>query len=201
MRIGIFGGTFDPVHDGHLLPVEAAAARFRLEHVLYVPARLSPHKEARPTDDRHRVAMLALALAGRPDRSIDLEELDREPPSYTVDTLRAIRARSPRDEVWLLMGTDILAGFDRWRDPQEILRLARVAAFWREPFVGGNVRIPEVAGLADRLSVFDAGSVRITATELRKALAEGRSVKGRVPDPVVEYITKQGLYKPGAPQS
>ena len=197
MRIGVFGGTFDPVHNGHVLPVEAAAMKFQLRRVFYVPARVSPLKEASPTDARHRVAMLALALAGRPDWSIDLQELDREPPSYTVDTLRAIQARHRGDELWLLMGTDILAGFARWKEPEEILRIARIAAFHREPFVGSGLRLPEVAGLADRLSVFDAGSVKISATDLRNDLAQGRSIGGRVPGPVAEYITKQGLYKPG----
>ncbi len=200
MRIGVFGGTFDPVHDGHLRPVEAAAMKFDLRRVLYVPARLSPHKNAAPTDARHRVAMLALALQGRPDWSIDLEELDREPPSYTVDTLRAIAARRPGDELWLLMGTDILAGFARWREPEAILGLARIASFEREPFAGTRVRVPEVPGLADRLSVFDAGSVRISATEVRDAVASGRSIAGMVPGPVAEYMTKHGLYEPGMPQ-
>lgn len=201
MRIGVFGGTFDPVHFGHLLPVEAAAMKFQLRRVFYVPARLSPHKgETRPTDARHRVAMLALALEGRPDWSIDLEELDREPPSWTIDTLRAVANRHPEDELWLLMGTDILAGFDRWREPEGILSLARIAAFEREPFDGKNVRIPEVPGLRDRLSVFDAGSVKISATEVRNALAAGRSIGGKVPGPVAEYMTKQGLYKPGMSQ-
>ena len=200
MRIGVFGGTFDPVHNGHLLPVEAAAMKFDLRRVIYVPARLSPHKDSTPTDGRHRVAMLALALQGRPDWSIDLEELDREPPSFSVDTLRAIAARSPNDELWLLMGTDVLAGFARWREPQEILRLARLAAFEREPYAGKAVHVPEVPGLADRLSVFDAGSVRIRATELRDALAAGRSIAGKVPGPVAEYMTKQGLYNTGMPQ-
>ncbi|MFY9551046.1 MAG: nicotinate (nicotinamide) nucleotide adenylyltransferase [Thermoanaerobaculia bacterium] len=200
MRIGVFGGTFDPVHNGHVLPVEAAAMKFQLRRVLYVPARLSPHKAAPPTDARHRVAMLALAIQGRPDWSIDLEELDREPPSYTIDTLRAIQARHPGDELWLLMGTEILADFARWREPEEILKIARVAAFEREPFAGAAVKIPEVPGLADRLSVFDAGSVRISATDLRKDLAAGKSLAGRVPGPVAEYVTKQGLYKPETPK-
>ena len=200
MRIGVFGGTFDPVHNGHILPVEAAAMKFLLRRVLYVPARLSPHKEEVPTDSRHRVAMVALALAGRPDWSIDLEELDREPPSYTVDTLRAIAARHPADELWLLMGTDTLAGFARWRDTPEILSLARVAAFLREPFVGEGLRVPDVPGLEDRLSVFDAGSVRISATAIRNDLAAGRGIAGKVPAPVAEYITKHGLYNPGMPQ-
>ena len=201
MRIGVFGGTFDPVHFGHVLPVEAAAMKFQLRRVFYVPARLSPHKgDTMPTDARHRVAMLALALEGRPDWSIDLEELDREPPSYTIDTLRAVAARHPDDELWLLMGTDILAGFDRWREPEAILSIARIAAFQREPFAGANVRVPSVPGLVDRLSVFDAGSVKISATEVRNALAAGRSIGGKVPGPVAEYMTKQGLYKPGMSQ-
>ena len=202
MRIGVFGGTFDPVHYGHLWPLEVAAAKFELRRVLFVPARISPHKElTHPTDARHRVAMLALALQGRSDWTIDLEELDREPPSYTVETLRAIRSRHPEDELWLLMGTDVLAGFSRWREPEEILRIARVAAFHREPYDGDRVVIPEVAGIRDRCVVFDAGSVRITATEIRNDLALGRPVGGRVPVPVAEYVTKQGLYRPGATQS
>jgi len=202
MRIGVFGGTFDPVHYGHLWPIEVAAAKFELRRVLFVPARISPHKElTHPTDARHRVAMLALALQGRSDWTIDLEELDREPPSYTVETLRAIRSRHPEDELWLLMGTDVLAGFSRWREPEEILRIARVAAFHREPYDGDRVVIPEVAGIRDRCVVFDAGSVRITATEIRNDLALGKPVGGRVPEPVAEYVTKQGLYRPGAAQS
>ncbi len=174
--------------------------KFQLRRVLYVPARLSPHKAEVPTDARHRVAMVALALAGRPDWSIDLEELDREPPSFTVDTLLAIAARHPGDELWLLMGTDTLAGFARWRDTPGILRLARIAAFLREPFVGEGLRVPEVPGLDDRLSVFDAGSVRISATAIRNDLAAGRGIAGKVPAPVAEYITKHGLYNPGMPQ-
>jgi nicotinate-nucleotide adenylyltransferase len=200
MRIGVFGGTFDPVHNGHVIPIEAAAARFQLRRVLYVPARHSPHKNATPTDARHRVAMVALAIQGRADWTIDLQELDREPPSYTIDTLRAIQARHPSDELWLLMGTDILAGFDRWRQPEEILKICRVAAFEREPYTGTAVKVPTVPGIDDRLSVFDAGSVRISATDIRNDLAAGKSLADRVPEPVAEYVTKQGLYKPETPK-
>jgi nicotinate-nucleotide adenylyltransferase len=201
MRIGVFGGTFDPVHFGHLLPIESAALKFGLSRVLYVPARLSPLKSDAPTDPRHRVAMLALALEGRPDWSICLAELDRDPPSYTVDTLSELAARFPADELCLLMGTDVLAGFARWRRPEEILRIARIAAFEREPFIGPSVAIPEVPGLRNRLEVFDAGSVKISSTELRYELERGGRAEGRVPRSVAEYITKQGLYKPRVPQS
>jgi nicotinate-nucleotide adenylyltransferase len=197
MRIGIFGGTFDPVHFGHLRPVEAIARKFGLARVIYIPAHLSPHKQEPPTDARHRVAMLALALAGHPDWALSLCELDRKPPSYTVDTLRTLSGESSEDEIWLLMGTDALATLGRWKDPEEIVRLARVGAFLREPFVNAGLQIPEVPGLANRLEVFDAGSVRISATDLRIDLERGVGVAGRVPEPVAEYITKQGLYRSG----
>lgn len=195
MRIGVFGGTFDPVHNGHVKPVAAAAERFDLDSVIWVPARISPHKGAPPTDARHRVAMIALAIAGRPDWSLSFDELDREPPSYTVDTLRVLSARFLKDELWLLMGTEALAGFAKWKDPEEIVRLARVAAFHREPFVGDRLRIPEVPGLRNRLEVFDAGSFKISATDLRDDLGRGGTAAGRVPEPVAEYITKHRLYR------
>jgi len=195
VRIGIFGGTFDPVHDGHVNPVARAAGRFGLELVLWIPARLSPHKGVLPTDARHRVAMLALALAGRPDWTLAFDELDREPPSYTVDTLRAHSARFLRDELWLLMGTDALASFGKWKDPEEIVRLARIAAFHREPFVGPGLRVPPVEGLENRLEVFDGGSFNISSTDLRRDLARGESPAGRVPAPVAEYVTKHRLYR------
>ncbi len=198
MRIGVLGGTFDPVHFGHLSTVEAAAARFGLDEVIYMPARLSPFKTEAPADARHRVAMLALALQGRLDRRIALDELDREGPSYTVDTLRALVERSRPAELRLLMGTDTLARLDRWKEPEEIVRLARITAFHREPFVGEGLRVPEIAGLADRLDVFDAGSVKISSSGLRADLARGESAEGRVPAPVAEYITKHGLYRSGS---
>jgi nicotinate-nucleotide adenylyltransferase len=195
MRIGIFGGSFDPVHEGHLRTIEGAGDRLGLSRVIYVPARQSPWKEVPETDPRHRVAMLGLALSGHPSWTISFEELDREPPSYTVDTLRAFAVRYPGDELWLLMGTDALASLDRWREPAEIVRLARIGAFHREPYVGSGLVLPAVAGLADRLDLFDAGSVKISSTDLRDALERGENPAGGVPAAVAEYITKHGLYK------
>jgi len=197
MRIGVLGGSFDPVHWGHIRPVEKAVERFRLDEVLYVPARLSPLKKEAPADPRHRVAMLALAIQGHPGWTIDLQELDREPPSYTVETLRNLRARRLQDEIFLLMGTDTLAGLARWKEPEEIVKLARIAAYEREPFAGAGVEVPDVAGLRERLEVFDAGSVKISSTGLRADLARGDSAADRVPGPVAEYITKHGLYRSG----
>jgi len=194
MRIGIFGGSFDPVHEGHLRTIEAAQEKLGLSRVVYVPARQSPWKDLPQTDPRHRVAMLGLALAGHPSWTISFEELDREPPSFTVDTLRAFASRWPGDELWLLMGTDALTGLDRWKEPSEIVRLAHIGAFHREPHVGAGLALPAVAGLSDQLELFDAGSVKISSTDLRDALARGEIPGGRVPAAVAEYITKQGLY-------
>jgi nicotinate-nucleotide adenylyltransferase len=187
------------VHYGHLRTVEKAAERLRLDRVIFVPARLSPFKKDSPppADSRHRVAMLALALQGRTDWTIDLQELDREPPSYTVDTLRSISARHLQDDLVLLMGTDTLAGLARWREPEQIVRLASIAAFYREPFVGLDLEVPPLAGLAQRLETFDAGFVRISSTSLRADLARGESAADRVPGPVAEYITKHRLYRSG----
>jgi nicotinate-nucleotide adenylyltransferase len=197
MRIGVLGGSFDPVHYGHILPVEKAAERFRLDEVVFIPARLSPLKNEMPADPRHRVAMLALAIQGHPGWSLDLQELDREPPSYTVETLRNLSARRLQDEIFLLMGTDTLAGLARWKEPEEIVKVARIAAYFREPFAGAGLELPEVAGLSERLEVFDAGSVKISSTGLRADLARGDSASDRVPGPVAEYITKHGLYRSG----
>lgn len=194
-RVGVFGGTFDPVHEGHVGPIRRACELFGLSQVIWVPARISPHKGAPPTDARHRVAMLGLAIQGRPDWSISFDELDREPPSYTVDTLAALSARFLRDELWLLMGTDALMGLERWREPEAIVALARIAAFHREPFVGDRLRVPRIAGLENRLEVFDGGSFKISSTDLRDGLARGESPAGRVPEPVAEYITKHRLYR------
>jgi nicotinate-nucleotide adenylyltransferase len=141
--------------------------------------------------------MLALALQDHPGWTIDLRELDREPPSYTVETLRDLRARRLQDEIVLLMGTDTLAGLARWKEPEEIVRLARIAAYEREPFAGAGLKVPGVAGLAGKLEVFDAGSVKISSTGLRADLARGESAADRVPGPVAEYITKHGLYRSG----
>jgi nicotinate-nucleotide adenylyltransferase len=195
MRIGIFGGSFDPVHEGHLRTIESAAEQLGLSRVIYVPARQSPWKEVPETDPRHRVAMLGLALAGHLSWTISFEELDREPPSFTVDTLRTFAADFPGDELWLLMGTDALASLDRWREPEEIVRLARIGAFHREPYRGAGLVLPAVAGLADRLDLIEAESVKISSTDLRDALARGENPAGRVPAAVAEYITKHGLYR------
>jgi nicotinate-nucleotide adenylyltransferase len=197
MKLGVFGGTFDPVHNGHLDPVAAVAAAIPLDRVIFVPTNRSPWKEEEtPVRAEHRVAMLALALAGRPDFSLSLAEIERGGPSYTVETLRAIARTRPGDSLYFLLGTDALAGFERWRESLEILRLARLAAFVREPYEPGPLlSSPLLSEHRSSVLIFDAVRVKISSTAVRRAVARGESIAGTTPPAVEEYIVKQGLYR------
>ncbi|HWC65316.1 MAG TPA: nicotinate-nucleotide adenylyltransferase [Thermoanaerobaculia bacterium] len=197
MKVGVFGGTFDPVHEGHLRPAAAVADALALDLLVFVPALRAPGKESvAPAPAAHRVAMLALALQGRPSFVISLEEIDRGGTSYTVETLRAFRRSRPGDELWFLLGTDALAGFDRWREPREILSLARLAAFVREPYEPDVVDAsPILSAHRSSILIFDSVRVKISSTDVRSAAASGQPLTGRTPPAVEEYIVKHGLYR------
>ena len=202
MKIGIFGGTFDPVHEGHLRPIDAVAESIGLDRVHYVVNRRSPWKtETGPADPRHRVAMLALALAGRPRSVLSFTELDRPEPSYTVDTLREFARDFPADERYFLLGSDAWASFPRWHEPEEILRLAKLAVFVREPFEPGPIQEqPFWKGRENSILIFGSVRVTISSTDLRAAISRGEKISGLTPRAVEEYIFKQRLYSdaPGA---
>ena len=202
MKIGIFGGTFDPVHEGHLRPIDFVAQSLGLDRVHYVLNRRSPwKKDSDAADSRHRVAMLALALAGRPRSVLSFCELDRPEPSFTVDTLREFAETHPADERYFLLGSDAWESFPRWREPEEILRLARLAVFVREPFEPGPIlEQPFWRGRENSILIFGSVRVTISSTDLRAAVSRGESISALTPGPVEEYIFKQGLYNvaPGA---
>lgn len=197
MKIGIYGGAFDPVHRGHLEPADAVARKLQLDCLYYVPSRRSPFPEkGHPTDSRHRVAMLALALAGREDRIVSLCELDAPEPSYTIDTVRTFRRSHPGDSLHLLMGADALAGLPRWKDPDEIARACRICAFPRQgEDLEAVVARPELVPFRSSILIFDEVRVKISSTDVREAAARGESLAGRTPAAVEEYIRKQGLYR------
>ena len=198
MKTGIFGGTFDPVHHGHLRPAEAAASALGLDRVFYVPNSRSPFKGSPPgAEGAHRVAMLALALQGRRDRLISLCELGADGPSYTVDTLRLFSRRYPADELTFLLGTDALSGLARWKEPGEIVRLARLAAFVRAPYEPETVLASaELAPFRKSILILDSVRVTISSSELRRAVSRGESIAGQTTPAVEEYIFKHGLYRP-----
>ena len=195
MRIGVFGGSFDPVHIGHLLAAECCREQAGLDRVLFVPAATQPHKQHRQlASGQHRMEMLALATG----------ELDRGGVSYTVDTLERLKARHPGDELLLILGPDAFLGLPTWREPKRILELAGIVAVERESlddFSGAVSRAALEPLLGrDRLDRMIAERVRlpaigIRASDLRAAVAAGKSIRYRTPRAVEQYITAQGLYR------
>ncbi|HEV2009645.1 MAG TPA: nicotinate-nucleotide adenylyltransferase [Candidatus Limnocylindria bacterium] len=191
MRLGVFGGTFDPVHVGHLAIAHAALESVPLDRVLFVLARRAPLKEHGPVaGEADRVAMLELAVAGEPRFSVSRVELDREGPSYTVDTLEALAGT---DDMFLILGSDAMAALPRWKDPDRIATLATLVVAERPGAPGRVGGAP--AGH------FDAPRLDISSRELRARAARGRSLRYLVPDPVWKHIEARGLYRAEGPTS
>ena len=186
MRLGILGGSFDPVHLGHIALAEAARDRLLLDRVLLVVAAAQPLKSpgpAAPAEDRY--AMVRLAVRGRPGLEASDLELRRPPPSYTADTLREVRrGLPPSAEVFLLLGADALADFPRWREAEAIRGLATVVGCTRPGF-------PIHGGAAVAL---EAATPEVSSTDVRRRAAAGESLDGLVPDDVAAYVAARGLY-------
>ena len=184
-RVGVFGGTFDPVHVGHLAIALAALESVPLDRVLFVPARRSPLKERDPLASvADRVTMLQAAIAGDPRFALSRVELDRDGVSYTVDTLEALRSEG---ELFLILGSDALADLARWRSPDRIRELSTI-------LVAARPGAPEPDPM-HRARAFDAPRLDISSRELRARAARGMSLRYLVPDAVWEHITKHRLYQ------
>jgi nicotinate-nucleotide adenylyltransferase len=208
MRIGLFGGSFDPVHWGHLIAADSALEQAGLERVLFVPAREPPHKVGRlQASPSERVEMLELAIAGAAGLDVSTVEIDSAGVSFTVETLRTLRDRAPEQEMHLILGADAFADLPDWREPAAILDLATLLPLERE----GVDCLPETCGPASavgrllgpaRLERAIESRVRmppigIRSTALRQALADGRSIRYRTPAGVEAYIRSRGLYGSG----
>ncbi len=192
MNLGVLGGTFDPVHLGHLILAEQAREQLHLDRVLFVPAG-DPWRKAqrRVTPASHRVAMVSLAVAGNPAFEVDDSEVMRTGPSYTVDTLRELRARlSTADELYFIIGQDALADLPRWRDPVAIAALALITVAPR-----ANAEPPALSFDASRLVRIEMPLIDVSSTDLRARARAGRSLRYLVPDAVEAYIRDQGLYR------
>ena len=188
--IGLFGGSFDPIHLGHLIVGRAVGEQLGLEEVRFMPTAAQPLKRGRhAAGPAHRAAMVAAAVAGERGLGLEREEVDRPGPSYTVDTLRALRAREPGVEFVVLLGADAAADLDQWHEAAELPRLARLVAFARP----GAAR-PSHPFLHQ---VVEAPAVEISSTAIRRRIAAGRSIRYLVPEAVADYIATQGLYRNG----
>ena len=200
--VGVFGGTFDPIHLAHLAVAEEAAETLGLERVLFIPAGIPPHKPGRViTAPDHRLAMVELAIAGNDRFAVDRVELEREGPSYTVDTLEALHgARTgdrPSPELTLILSADAFLDLMTWRQPRRILELARVAVAPRDgyPAAGPAFLREHLPDLADRATFLDGPRLRLSASVLRERASAGRSLRYLVPDAVAAYIGDHGLYQ------
>jgi nicotinate-nucleotide adenylyltransferase len=200
--VGVLGGTFDPIHFAHLALAQEAAEALGLERVLFVPAGNPPHKpgiEISPGADR--LAMVELAIAGNDRFRPSRVELDRDGPSYTVDTLAALDASRRSDgsvgETTLILSADAFLGFMNWHAPRRVLELARLAVAPRDgyPAAGPEFLAINLPDLADRAVFLDGPRIRLSASELRTRAAAGRSLRYLVPDAVAAYIDDHGLYR------
>ncbi|MGQ0560354.1 MAG: nicotinate-nucleotide adenylyltransferase [Gemmatimonadota bacterium] len=190
MNIGIFGGTFDPPHAGHLIAAQDACAALSLDRLIFVPAAQPPHKQhgaISPADVR--LAMLRAAVADDPLFEVSTVELERTGPSYMVDTLRALARLFPGDALHLLIGVDQVREFSSWREPQAILRLARVVMLAR---TGTEAPGPEAGFVRQTVAVT---RVDISSTLIRARIAAGEPIRYLVPDAVAEIIASEGLYR------
>jgi nicotinate-nucleotide adenylyltransferase len=198
MRIGIFGGSFNPPHVAHLIVAETVREQFALDRVLWIPNRQPPHKpEASLVAAAHRLAMVRLAVAGNPAFEVSEVELWRTGVSYTVDTVAALQAERPGDTFFLLIGGDSLRDFPSWYRPGEIVRRVPLLVYRRPDAaadVPADVPADVLAALAGRVQFAEAPLLEVSGTEIRARRRAGRSIRYLVPEPVRAYIEANGLY-------
>lgn len=188
MRVGLLGGTFDPPHIGHLIAAQDVFVALGLDRVLFIPAHAPPHKRSRAiTPAAIRLEMLEAAIGDDARFGVDTLELERKGISYTVDSLRELREREPRWELYLLLGTDQARDLGSWREPAEIVRLARLVVMARDGV--GSVSLPWPA------ETVAVSRIDVSSTEVRNRMAEGRPIRYVVPDGVLRVIEREGLYR------
>src|SRR5262245_26804827 len=203
MRLGLYGGSFDPVHYGHLLLAACCRETLRLDEVWLIPAAVPPHKQARErAAARHRLEMLELALGGHAQLRASKLEIDRGGVSYTVDTLAQVHQLHPDATLFFLMGADSLHDLPTWREPERICALSLPAVVRRggSPEPDLSVLAPLVS--AQRLAMIRSSQVQmplveLSSTDLRRRAAEGHSLRYRTPRAVEMYIETHGLYRVG----
>jgi nicotinate-nucleotide adenylyltransferase len=192
VRIGIMGGTFDPIHHGHLVAASEVADRFRLDEVVFVPTGQPWQKGAvSPAEDRY--LMTVIATASNPRFQVSRADVDRDGPTYTVDTLRDLHAvYGPAAELYFITGADALARILSWKDALEMLSLAHFVGVTRPGFELSDAHLP-----ADTVTLVEVPAMAISSSDCRSRVADGKPVWYLVPDGVVQYIAKRGLYRPG----
>ena len=199
MRIGILGGTFDPVHLGHLIVAEEARLRLELDRVMFVPTG-QPWLRAEPplAAAQHRLHMVELAIASNPNFGAGRNEVDRDGPTYTVDTLEELhRDQGASDSLYFILGLDALGQFHRWKDPERILELCDLGIVSRPGFQNTNILDEQLARypqMGSKTTLVNVPRIDISSTDIRQRAARGTSFRYLTPETVAAYIREQGLY-------
>jgi nicotinate-nucleotide adenylyltransferase len=198
MRVGVLGGTFDPIHIGHLVSAEEAWGELELERVVFVPAGLPPHKLDHVVSPvEHRLAMVELAIVSNPHFAVSRVDIDRFGPCYTVDTIELLRDEwGPGAEIYFIMGSDSLLDILTWRNPRRLIRLCRFAVVSRSGYqVDLNELDALLPGVASRVQMLNAPELAISSTDIQRRVREGLSIKYQVPEAVEAYIYQHKLYR------
>ena len=189
-RVGFIGGTFDPIHNGHVLLALFTRETLALDEVIFVPAADPPHKDSTHAKADQRMDMVEMALAGVDGFSASRIELDRPGKSYTVDTLRQLRADYPHSALFLIIGSDNVAQISTWHDPHGIVDQCTVVVGKR---LAKDTQVdPAVAA---RMCFIDTPLIELSSTHIRQRLRDGLAVRGMIPDAVERYVVEKGLYK------
>jgi nicotinate-nucleotide adenylyltransferase len=198
MKLGIFGGTFDPVHYGHLMLAETCRQQLALDEVRFVPAGNPPHKSGNLSDAHARADMVQLAVSGYPEYVVDRREIRRQGPSWTVLTLEELQIERPECELFFLMGADSLADFRMWREPERIVEMSTVVAVNRPgiPLASLAECHQNVGSLnPDRFIFLSMPGADISATDLRERTRRGQSLRFLTPRAVERFLTEHNLYR------
>lgn len=197
-RLGIMGGTFDPIHYGHLVAAETARTEFDLDNVLFIPTGMPPHKDYRPvTAADRRYEMVKLSIKDNSFFKVSRLEIKRDGPTYTIDTLRTIKKIFPEQELFFITGSDVLEEILSWREPYEIIRLARIIGASRPGYdAGASLKrifdlYPEVK---DRITELEIPALAISSTDIRNRIKNNRSIRYLLPEEVRIYIKNNQLY-------
>ncbi len=198
MKIGVLGGTFDPVHIGHLKVAEEARVSLNLSEIILVPAGQPLFKPAHPiAPAEHRLKMLQLAIAGRPHFKVSAMEIERPGPSYTVDTIAELRRKfSGEEEIFFILGWDNLAQLTEWREPSRLIKMCYLVAVPRPGCQRPDLDALEasIPGISQRVVFLDKPHIDISASAIRELAARGLPLSHLVPEPVAEYIRQHKLY-------
>jgi nicotinate-nucleotide adenylyltransferase len=197
MRIGIFGGTFDPIHYGHLVAAEEALSVLKLDRVLVVPAGQPPHKAERPvTAAEHRVAMVQLAIASNPAFTLSRVDLDRPGPHYSVDMVARLRREVGPGEVFFIVGMDSLMQLTEWHEPERLIGMCYIVGVNRPGYTYDLAPLErDVPGISAHIKVIDAPQLEISSHVLCDRVRRGLPIKYQVPEAVEDYIVRHGLYR------